>query len=505
MFVHELVSEHARTRPDAAALRHRGTVVTYRQLDSWAEAFCQAVLDRGAGPERMVGVMAPRSPAAVACLLGVLKAGAVYVPIDQDYPEERVRYIVSDVGSAMVCVFHGERGAEYLRGTDAVPLDAVPPAPAGVREGPRRRHPRLTPRNLAYVVYTSGSTGSPKGVMIEHRSLTAVVPELIRRYGIGPDDRVLHMAPLGFDTSLSEIFRALCAGACLCVMPAEGATPTGFLVRLKFLKDERVTKAVLPTALLRMLRRVDLPSLDTLVVTGEAPSKELVDRWAPGRRLLNAYGSTETTFASTVMECLPGQDRRPPAGRPIGTADVFVVDEDGDRLRPDGEVGEICIAGAGVARGYVNRPELTAQRFVPNLWGTTSERAFRTGDLGRILPGGIVECLGRKDSQIKIRGQRVDLVEVESVLRQYDGVRDAVVTAATEPSGGQVLAGHIVPDSTGTWAEDRGKWETGLRRHLGSTLPAAAVPQYLYLRDEFPLNEHGKVDRRLLDQPFPRS
>lgn len=489
MLVHDIIEAHARERPDAPAVSYQGTTMSYRELSDLAEAFADRFTEAGAGPGSLVGLIAPRSAATVACFLGVLRSGAAYVPIDSDYPRARVEHILGDVASELKCVcYDGERPAG-LGDLLGIHIASVTPL-----SGPRSPAPRTppSPNDLAYVVYTSGSTGSPRGVMIEHRSLTAVVPELVRRYGMTPDDRVLHMAPLGFDTSISEMLRTLCAGACLYVLSAEESKAPEFLLRLGFLRDNRITKAVLPTALLRAVRRVELPALDTLVATGEACTQEIVDRWAPGRRLLNAYGSTEGTFATTVMDCLPGLAGPPPVGRPIPGMAVLLLDEDGSAEVAPGEIGEIHLAGVGVGRGYFGLPELTAERFVSLPDGLPFSRAFRTGDLGRILPSGDLQCLGRRDHQVKVRGSRVGLGEVEAALRAQPDVQDAVVTTRTTRAGTE-LVGHVV---LATGASPQAI--PSLRERLAGLLPAAAVPGRIDLIPEIPRNAHGKVDRQLL-------
>jgi amino acid adenylation domain-containing protein len=484
---HEILRRTARERPDAPAISWAGRLIDYHTLDTCVDSLAAMLVKRGAGPGRLVGVLANRSPSTVAALLAVLRSGAAYVPVDASYPPARIRYIADDLGDSLACVLHDGTCMDAVPETVArLDLRTVPLSdPVGPVEV------TTSPDSLAYVVYTSGSTGAPKGVMIEHRSIAAVVPELVHAYDMGPDDRVLHMAPLGFDTSISEVLRSLWAGACTCIVSNDEIKKPSFLMRLRFLHRERITSAVLPTSLLRSLPRVELPHLRVLVATGEPCTSELVDTWAPGRMLVNAYGSTEATFASTVLRCVPGATgARTPVGRAIATADVFVLDDKGRRTTEPGVTGEICIGGAGLARGYYGRPELTAERFIV----VAGRRAFRTGDAGRFDGAGLLECLGRLDNQIKVRGTRVDVDEVEAVVRGCEQIRDAAVTPVPAVAGGWRLVAHVVPQDPLTEQNIPEMVHT----HATRRLPAAAVPQFVTVHSELPKTAHGKIDRKLL-------
>lgn len=494
MFAHDAIQEWARRDPERPAIRFDGTDLTYAELDAWAESFADVVTQAGGGPGKLIGVLASRSPTTVACFLGILKSGATCVPIFAQYPPARIRFVLAEVREDLACICVDDDAPSVEAAARVIPMSDVPRV-----AGRRTARPEPDPDSIAYMLYTSGSTGAPKGVMIKHSSLDAVVHELIHQYGIGPDDRVLHCAPLGFDTSISEIMRALCAGACLVIASAEVTGSPSFFYRLRFLEEERITRAVLPAALLRSARAVPLPELGILVTTGEACTGEVVDRWAAHRTLLNAWGSTESTFSGTIARLLPGHHGRPPVGRPIRTAEIFVVGDDGDLL-PPGEVGQIHIGGLGVSAGYYQRPELTAQRFVPNVWGAMSATAFATGDRGRWLPDGQLDCLGRMDQQVKVSGYRVDMVEVETALRACGGVRiiDVAVVAVESPDVGQQLVAHVVLDATTRDGEGAASVATTIKQELGETLPAYAVPQLLRVWDSLPLNAHGKVDRHWL-------
>ncbi len=273
--VHEVIRSWARRDPERPAIQFRGQVVSYGELDAWSDGFAASVVAAGGKPGDLVGVIASRSAATVACFLGILKAGATCLPIFAGYPEERIRFILADASQDLACIFCDEEGSS------AVPANQLVFRVEDVPRDANQFSPQeaLEENALAYVLYTSGSTGAPKGVMITHSSLRAAVMELIRVYEIGAADRVLHCAPLGFDTSISEITRALCAGACLVIAPTEVTSSPSFLYRLTFLEEEGITRAVLPAALLRSVRPGSLPNLGVVVTTGEACNQEIVDRW----------------------------------------------------------------------------------------------------------------------------------------------------------------------------------------------------------------------------------
>ena len=295
--------------------------------------------------------------------------------------------------------------------------------------------------HLAYVIYTSGSTGVPKGVLLEHQGLCNLVTALIRDFEVGPRSRILQFAALGFDASVPEIFVTLVAGATLCLAPREKLLPGPGLAAL--LREERITTVTLPPSALAVLPAGDLPALRTVVSAGEECPIEVASRWAPGRRFLNGYGPTEVTVGATVYSfCHPGPTV--PIGRPIANKRVYILDGQLQPV-PIGVPGELCVGGIGLARGYLGRPDLTAERFIPDPFAPTpGGRLYRTGDLARYRPDGTIEFLGRGDHQVKIRGFRIELGEIESVLRRHPGVREAVVLAREETPGDRRLVAYMV-------------------------------------------------------------
>ncbi|MCZ7461777.1 non-ribosomal peptide synthetase [Streptomyces sp. WMMC940] len=487
--------ERATIQPDAVAVRHVGTTLDYAALDRWSEAIAHRLRDRGVRHGDPVAVCLGRGPAAVAALLGILKAGAHYLPVDPAAPAERTRTVLADAGVRHALV---DDGADL-----PVPLELVTAGTtAPVREVPSLA-PTSSPADLAYVLYTSGSSGTPKGVMIEHRSVTHFSRTIARAYEMGTGDRVLHFAPLTFDVSVFEVFTTLLSGGELVIATDDERRDPALLAAR--MRDDAVTVAELPPALLPLLDQARLPDLRLVSVGGEAFPGKLVAEWTAGeRRFVNGYGPTEATVAVTLMDCAGSYDRNPPIGRPMPGHQAFVLDE---RLRPvpPGVPAELCVAGPGVARGYLGRPELTAERFVTNPYadGPETERLYRTGDLVRWLPGGNLEFLGRTDRQLKLRGHRIEPGEVEAVLLGHPSVQQAVAVARPGAGGEPVLAAYVTVEQAGGYASEVADAE-GLRAYAASRLPGYMVPVVVVL-DDLPLTPHGKVDVAALPLPVDQA
>lgn len=479
--------EQAARTPEAVAVRCGGDTVSYAELDRWSEAVAADLVAGGLAAGDPVVLRTGRGPASVAAVLGALKAGGHYVPVPADAPEERVTAIVTGVGARLAVVDAAD--TPLPDGVSAVAAGHRPPAAAVPEVAARAR-----PDDLAYVLHTSGSSGTPKGVMIEHRSVTHFVSAIAEDYAVTAADRMLHFAPLTFDVSVFEIFTALLVGAELVVADDAQRRDPALLGAL--MRRERVTVAELPPALMPLLSPDSLPDLRLVSVGGEAFPGSLVAEWTrSGRRFVNGYGPTEATVAVTLKDCVGEWDRNPPIGVPLAGHQAFVLDE---RLRPvpPGMPGELCVAGPGVARGYLNRPEETAQRFVPNPapHGPLTERLYRTGDLVRLLPDGDLEFLGRTDRQVKLRGFRIEPGEVEAVLADHPDVERAVVDVADTGGGERVLVAHVVAvPGAGPTAEE-------VRAHAARRLPGYMVPVVAVL-DALPLTPNGKVDRAVLPMP----
>ncbi|MGH7163465.1 MAG: amino acid adenylation domain-containing protein, partial [Planctomycetota bacterium] len=470
---------------------------TYAALERRSNRLARHLRARGVRRGALVGMLLPRSADAYAALLGILKAGAAYVPLDPEHPGDRAAYVLENSG-AQALVTAGSLAAGHAAfGGAIVRLDADDAAIAA--ESPKRL-PRdevgVGPRELCYVIYTSGSTGRPKGVMVEHRSACHLVRAEGEVFGVRPVDRVYQGASLTFDLSVEEMWLASHAGAALVAATPEMARAGPDLPRRLAERGVTVLSCV-PTLL--SIAEGDVPTLRLLILGGETATERLVARWArPGRRIVNTYGPTEATVVATFCELVPG--RAPTIGRPLPGYRVHLLD-DGLRPVPTGAAGEICIGGAGVARGYVRLPEQTRERFVPDPFAPASEtdaRLYRSGDLGRADAAGNLQFLGRADSQVKIRGFRVELSEIEATLMRADGVRAAACAVREDVPGVQRLVGYVVPREGREIDEDR------LRSHLRSRLPEYMVPAVVETLADLPRLASGKLDRAALPAPRAR-
>ncbi|MCA1682163.1 MAG: amino acid adenylation domain-containing protein, partial [Actinobacteria bacterium] len=436
----------------------------------------------------------------VVAQLAVAKAGAAFLPVDPAYPAERIGFMLADARPVMVLTLAElvaqlscPPGVAVLIVDDPQMLSALGRMPDRVLSDADRIAPLLL-EHPAYVIYTSGSTGRPKGVVVSQAGLASFSAAEVQRYAVGMGDRVLQFSSPSFDASVLELCMSLPAGAVLVVPPPGpllGEQLAGVLAR------GRVTHALIPPAALATVpeevARAGLPEFRTIIVGGEACSAELVARWAPNRRMINSYGPTESTVVATWTEPLtPGGI--PSIGRPILNTRVYVLD---GLLRPVpiGVPGELYVAGAGLARGYLGRPGLTAERFVACPFGVPGERMYHTGDVVRWTADGELEFVGRADDQVKIRGFRIEPGEIETVLRCHDDVGDAVVIAREDEPGVKRLVGYLVP------ADGRAPVPGQLREMLAKALPGYMVPSALVTLDELPLSRNGKVDRRALPAP----
>ncbi|MGH3884026.1 MAG: non-ribosomal peptide synthetase, partial [Pseudonocardiaceae bacterium] len=492
--------------PDLPAVVFEGGSVSYGELDARANRLARLLLARGVGPERVVALLLPRSVEMVVAQLAVTKAGGAFLPVDPAYPVERIRFMVADSAAAVVLTC-GEVTASSIGiaslvgvGGGTVPVVLDEPAVLAKLGAMPDRAPtdadRPTPLRLAhpaYVIYTSGSTGRPKGVVVTHAGLASFSAAEVQRYEVTPGDRVLQFSSPSFDASVLELCMSLPVGAAL-VVPPPGPLLGEQLARV--LAQQRVTHALIPPAALATVpaeAAADLTLFRTLIVGGDVCPPELVARWAPGRRMINSYGPTETTVVATWSEPLSAGDGAP-IGTPIANTRVYVLDQALQPV-PVGVVGELYIAGVGLARGYLGRPGLTAARFVANPivgWGS---RMYRTGDLVRWGADGQLWFVGRADEQVKIRGYRIEPGEIETVLRTHPEVDRAVVVARCDQPGAPRLVAYLVAAPGRTPSVEQ------LRALLAQTLPAYLVPAAFVLLDALPLSAHGKLDRRALPAP----
>jgi len=483
----ELIDERAALAPDAVAVTEGLVELTYADLVTRANRLAHHLVDRGVGPDLVVGVCLPRGIDLVVAELAVLKAGGAYVPLDPDAPPTRTAHVVGDT-SAPVVLTTSEVDVPWPSSVAVVRLDEEREAVAAWPDTPPVTAVR--PDNLAYVIYTSGSTGVPKGVMVEHRNLVQLCTWQVRDYGIGPDDRTCPLAALGFDASVWELWPYLLAGARVDVPGREVFDDATAMV--DWFAERGTTICYLLPARVDVL--MDEPGLARtrlrLVLTGGDTVRR---RPAPGTawRLVNHYGATEMTVVSTGGEVRQDEQGLPDVGVPLANATAYVLD---GSLRPVpvGAAGEVYLGGVGLSRGYRGRPDLTAERFVAHPFGAPGDRIYRTGDIGRWNRDGRLEFIGRSDDQVKIRGFRVEPGEVEHALLGLPGVEKAVVSVSRDGDRAELVA-HVV-----------GTPGTDLGRALADLLPDYLVPSVFVPVDDIPLTAHGKVDRSALPPPAPR-
>ena len=489
--VHRLVEAQAARTPDAAALVFEGATTTYSDLNERANRLARHLRTLGVGPDVLVGLCAERSPRMLVGLLAILKAGGAYVPIDPTYPSDRVRFMIEDARVAVLV-------------TEATLVDSLPTgdalvltldAPTWEDENPANLDGLTAPHALAYVIYTSGSTGKPKGVQIPHGALTNFLQSFRQTLGIEASDVLLAVTTLSFDIAGLELWLPLIVGARIELASREGAADGIHLVTR--IAECGVTFLQATPATWRLLLETGWQGNDrlTMLCGGEALPRSLADRLLPkGKALWNLYGPTETTIWSSVWQVEPG-DGPILIGRPIAQTQLYVLDA---RFRPVpvGVAGELYIGGAGLARGYLDRPGLTADRFLPDPVGQgAGARVYRTGDLARWHADGTLECLGRVDHQVKIRGFRVELGEVEAALATHSQVQDVVAVAREDATGEQALVAYLIP------RPGPSPTVVDLRRAISAGLPDYMIPAAFVLLDEFPLTPNGKVDRNALPAP----
>jgi amino acid adenylation domain-containing protein len=485
--VHELFEARADRAPEALAVAGDGKSLTYGELEAFANRLARRLQGLGVGPEARVGVCLGRSPDLVAAVLGVLKAGGAWLPLDPEHPAERLAFTLEDAAVPVLI-------------TTGALARSLPAGPARVvaldeernlleQESAERLRVPVFPESLAYVIYTSGSTGKPKGTELAHAGLLNLIGWHLREYGITPADRGALVASPAFDASVWEMWPALAGGASLHVPPEEVRSSPADL--LAWLAAERITVSFLPTPLAEACLELPLPaSLELRALLTGGDRLHRISRTLPFR-LVNHYGPTESTVVATAGDVAPDEEV-PSIGRPIASLRVLVLDRNLERV-PVGVPGQLYVGGVGLARGYLRRPELTAEKFIPDP-AEPGARIYGTGDLVRWRPDGRLDFLGRTDHQVKIRGVRIELGEVEAVLGAHPAVRAAVVAARQGPSGPQ-LVGYAVPVN--------GIGEEELRSALAARLPGPMVPSAIVLLDALPLTPNGKVDLAALPEPGP--
>lgn len=500
-FMHEMFEERAAQQPDAIALVYEDQHLSYGIVEASAQHLRNYLQEQGVRPETIVGLCVERSVRMIIGLLGILKSGGAYLPLDPSYPPDRLAFMLDD--AQPVLVLSTTDLAKRLPDNAAVvcldgsELRTVLRRPSVIRNRPDSgRANLLLPQHPAYVIYTSGSTGVPKGVVITHAGIPNLIAVQREKYAVTSQARILQFSSLSFDASFSEIARALTSGGQLVLVNSDKRTGDCLA---KAIETHGITHISLPPAVLATLPEGTCGSLETLSVAGEACSGELVARWAKGRRMLNVYGPTEATVCVTVSSPLSGT--QPPwMGRPISNTRLYVLDEN-MHLVPTGVLGELYVTGIGVARGYLKKPGLTAERFVPDPFSEhPGQRMYRTGDVVRWREDGNLEFIGRTDDQVKIRGFRIELGELEVTLRKHPWIAETAVQVREDVAGTKALVAYVV------WGGKAGKKEvTELRHWLKQRLPEYLLPSAIVELDKLPLTPNGKVDRKALPGPTQRS
>ncbi len=481
---------HVTDTPDAVALVVDGRTLTYADLDARANRVAHALRARGAGPERVVGVHLHRDEELVIAILAVLKSGAAFLPLDPGHPPARLAEVVGDADPVAI-VTTGELAALLPAAVPVLRVDADADA---IMAQPARRPPSTAPDRLAYVLYTSGSTGRPKGVLIEHRSVVNFIRSAQELFQLTARDHVLGFTAITYDVCVFEMFAALLTGATLFLATDEERLSIDGLQAL--LERAGITVIDLPPSVMALLEPERFEALRIAFVGGEAFAGDLVNRWnRTGRRFFNGYGPTECTVTMIVEECSGHWETSPPIGLPMANHIAYVLDDTGSPV-PYGVVGELVIGGEGLARGYLNRADITAEKFGEDPFALApGGRVYRTGDLVRRLRDGRLVFVGRRDRQVKIRGLRIEPGEIEAVLGEHAAVASAAVEPWTDERGERHLVAYVTTRA-GAAAP------TGmLRAHLAERLPASILPSYIVELTELPLTTSGKVDRARLPAP----
>jgi amino acid adenylation domain-containing protein len=504
--IHELVEKQAERTPDAIAVVEGDRRLTYRDLNSQANRLAAYLRGRGIGPEVPVAICLKRSTNLMVSMLAVLKAGGACVPLDPAYPAERLEFMLRDTRTALLLTQDELLPTRVRNTTEMIDL---PLTWAMInQESADQVASGVTAKNLAYIIYTSGSTGKPRGVLLTHAGLVNHHLAVQELFDLKSSDRVLQFSSISFDIALEEIFPTWIAGATLILRMED--TPLGAREFARWIGEQRVSVLDLPTAYwhelvhqLSELKQSMPASLRLVVVGGEKVSAKALAAWnklvAGTIRWINTYGPSEASIVATAYEPAADSVREAPTsvpiGRPISNTQVYVLDRDLNPV-PEGMSGELHIGGIGLARGYLNQPQLSSEKFVTDPFSTDpGARLYKSGDMARYLPNGEIEFLGRYDDQVKIRGFRVEMGEVESALAQHSGIQEPVVVARDDGAGGKQLVAYVVP------LRKPGPSVLELRNFLTERLPDYMVPSAFVALDTLPLTPNGKVDKKALPEP----
>ncbi len=485
----KLFEEQVIKTPNATSLVFGNRQVSYTELDEASSHLARSLASLGISRGSVVGIMVGRSVEMVECILGVLKAGAAYLPIDPEFPSERIKYMLQDSGAKLLLTQSGLSGKLDV---DIKSILIEDLATETKNEG--EPHEKASAEDLAYVIYTSGSTGRPKGVMIEHRGVVNFIKGMIDAIGFSADKTILALTTISFDIFVLEVLLPLTIGMKVVIANEEEQKDPELINRM--ISENSIDMLQITPARLQMLMTnkncvSSMGRLKEVMVGGEPFPQGLLEalKDITSARIYNMYGPTETTVWSSIKE-LTGE-KKILIGKPIANTRMYILNENGG-LQPVCSVGELCIGGDGVARGYINAFAMTAERFVPDLQDCNC-KMYKTGDMARWLPDGNIEFMGRRDEQVKIRGFRIELSEIEARLESYSSIHNAVVAAKSDKEGIRFLCAYYISDSVVDLTE--------IKKHLSLELPEYMIPTYFVRMDKFPMTPNGKVDRKLLPEP----
>ncbi len=493
VLLHELFERQVERTPDNIALVYKGQTMTYRELNEKANQLAHYLLKKGVKAEQLVGISLDRSFDLLITMYGILKTGAAYVPLDPSYPPDRLSYMIEDSGLKVIVTQQRFTDIFIDLPVKTVTIDEHwPHIAAESRENPALK---LSSQNLCYVIYTSGSTGWPKGVQVQHNTVIILAYNYIHRFKLNENKRLIQYFSYSFDGSVGDFFMGFFAGASLYLVDKKEALPDSGLIDL--LRDAKITTAILPPSLLSVLPAEQFPELTMLASGGDVCSPELARKWASAtRKYYNAYGPTETTVCATwyLTNRLPKEAAIVPIGKPIPHYRTYILDKHLNPL-PIGVAGEMFICGKGITRGYLNKSDLTAEKFLPDLFSKEpGARMYASGDLCRYLPDGNIEFLGRIDQQVKIRGFRIEPGEIEAALLDHPAINEAVVLAKG-PAGNKQLAAYLVT------AKEEEINIGDIRAFLKNRLPEYMIPAYFMFLDKMPLTGADKLDKKQLPEP----
>lgn len=496
--LHKLIEEQVKKSPDSMALQFENEIMSYSELNERANQVANHLRKSGIGPDTPVGVLTNRSFEMIIGILAVLKSGGAYIPFDPEYPVKRLQYMIDNSGVKFILA--NKRDLKSISELNAVTLYLDEPSWFN-EESPENLNIAVQPSNLAYTIYTSGSTGNPKGAMNSHIAIVNRLLWMKEELRLTQEDIFIQKTPFSFDVSVWELFLPLIIGSTLVIAKPGGHKDPDYLLDL-ILKEKVSIIHFVPSMLRLFLQSSGLHRancLKTVVCSGEALNADVVKSFYQvfKARLYNFYGPTEAAVDVTFYHCLPDENRNfIPIGRPIWNTSIYIINDSGN-LANKGESGEICIGGVAVGKGYLNRPDLTSEKFIPDPFsGGPKAKIYKTGDLGRYLDCGDIEYLGRIDFQVKIRGFRIELNEIESVLRSIKGVKDCTVVALKNSMNEDLLVGYVIENEKGKL------FSAQIRKELSLHLPEYMVPSFIVIIDSFPVTPNGKLDRSALPAPW---